>query len=511
MKDKTSPPSFSKQYERLVEQADVLLPQPAWLSTGQENKDRQEKGDAIYESGKNGMLKKALVHLIEQASEMVVISSFLFADETLQELLLKVAQKGIRVYLLTASEMRLEQDPHEADDFDKKVIEKHKKMLKKLGGYIFLRSARHFHAKMVLVDPYHRQPQGFLLTANLTSEALERNEEMAVKLTPEEVKEARSLVRWAMWEEAEHEMLNDSTFSQCKPLGKETEPPQTIKIVATTSRSQKLREQVEKILQEARSEIMVSSFGWDAEHSTVRLLCQQAQKGLNVTVLARYRPATMPALEALAKAGAKVFGFKYLHAKAIWTDQKCALVMSANLQKHGLDEGFEVGVSLQDKRAEEIHERLTRWTQVAPWQLSIKTNLGEAPSKIMVLHEKKWKELTIEEEKSIDLGILTARFAEILETDVPEIPPPPEKGFPHMARRLRLHWKVEASTLSKNAKEQSQTKGDKSQPSPYNPPVYKESDGQLVVAVSKPNELEEAAKLKKSLNARAIVRKNSSS
>ena len=90
------------------------------------------------------------------------------------------------------------------------------------------------------------------------------------------------------------------------------------------------------------------------------LMCARARQGVSLTVLARVRPRAMPALVALAEAGARVLGFKWLHAKALWADSGRGLVMSANLEKHGLDGSFELGVRLDGERAEELRTRLER-------------------------------------------------------------------------------------------------------------------------------------------------------
>ncbi|TOM07229.1 hypothetical protein CGH84_24310, partial [Vibrio parahaemolyticus] len=60
----------------------------------------------------------------------------------------------------------------------------------------------------------------------------------------------------------------------------------------------------------------------------------------------------------MVEAGAKVFGFKWLHAKAIWNEHNHGMIMSANLQEHGLDTGFELGVLLNGDRAKQLKECL---------------------------------------------------------------------------------------------------------------------------------------------------------
>ena len=88
-------------------------------------------------------------------------------------------------------------------------------------------------------------------------------------------------------------------------------------ISATTPQSTQLLDEAFEVIGSASKDLMVASFGWDADHVLTRHLVERARDGLNVTVLARMRPKSMSALKELAEAGAQVLGFPWLHAKAI--------------------------------------------------------------------------------------------------------------------------------------------------------------------------------------------------
>ncbi|TOF34167.1 hypothetical protein CGJ28_21700, partial [Vibrio parahaemolyticus] len=77
-------------------------------------------------------------------------------------------------------------------------------------------------------------------------------------------------------------------------------------------------------------ELMISSFGWQKDHEVIDAICEKAKQGVKVTILSRVRPSSMPSLIKLAEAGAEVFGFKWLHAKAIWNEHNHGMIMSAN-------------------------------------------------------------------------------------------------------------------------------------------------------------------------------------
>ena len=286
---------------------------------------------------------------------------------------------------MLASEARLDDEPSDGE-FGQRVLAEHKDMLGRLGGWVLIRSAPHFHAKLVLVDP-EASPAGMLLTANLTKEALGRNEELAVVLRPNEVKEAAELVRWAMWEDAKHELVEPGNFRAVKPIGSVGHPAPLPHVLATTSFATQLQAESVDLIDSASEKLIVASFGWAADHPVVERLCERTRDGLELTVLARVRERSMPALVALAGAGARVIGFKWLHAKALWADSGRALVMSANIEKHGLDEGFELGLKLEGEQAEELRMRLEGWSNQAAWELRLKPALGEVARDVRVWYE----------------------------------------------------------------------------------------------------------------------------
>lgn len=492
---------WKRSFVEVVDQRREKLP-PAWLATNKTSALRNERGRDVHESGRERFAANAVITLLQQAAEKVVVSSFLLADKGIEDTLLATAKRGVRVYVLLASEARLGKEESEGE-FDKKVLELHKEMLTRLGGHVLFRSAPHFHAKVVVVDP-ETCPAGMLLTANLTTEALERNEELAIVLTGEEVAEATAYAKWAMWESAEHELVDPKDrFKAVKPLGKLPHPGPSSAIVATTPKATTVRDEALRLIDDARSRIVVSSFGWDVGHEVVRRLATRARDGVDVTVLARMRPSSMPALLALAEAGARVVGFKWLHAKAIWTDSKQAMVMSANLQADGMDHGFEIGVRLSGSRADEVLARLTRWAEGAEWRLAAAPTLGDVNGKVMLWHRGQLIDDEVRPIVDVDLGTVTASSAHELMVDRPATP---NVGpLPRLAHELRCTWTVAAPLLAAKAKEVRRPIDGEDKPVSYTPPVFREPGDRLVVAVRSRDELEPARALMSEVKAAAIV------
>lgn len=496
-----NPSDWKKTCEKVVDQRDVELP-PTWIARQTESPRVEELGRAVHISGRRRQVAQRLSELLGAAQKHAIVSSFLLADKGIEDAMMEAAQRGVRVYVQLASEARLGREESDGE-FDRRVLAQHKEMLARLAGHVLFRSAPHFHAKMVLVDPWD-SPQGVLLTANLTSEALERNEELAVDLSHQEVREAAALLGWAMWETAEHEMVDpEDRFRAVKPMNALDHPGPGATLLATTSERTELHRRALEVIDSASKRLTVASFGWEKDHAVVQRLCERARDGLAVTVLARCRLASMPALLRLCQAGATVRGFRWLHAKAIWSDSGQALVMSANLQTEGLDRGFELGVHLDEDRAAELCDRLNTWAAVAPWQLEQAPTLGSVRGAAMVWDDRQFTEVEVEASVTVPLGEHTSASADDLTIDTPALPP--DGALPRMAHEVRCTWVVSAPMLQGKAKEVYRPGEGKGERSSYAPPVFKEGGGRRVVVVTSPDELQAAKRLKAEVTAAAIV------
>ena len=490
---------WSQNHQHEVDRRALILP-PTWISSQGQARATRERGQAVHISGPHRTVAARVVDLLGRATELAVVSTFLLADRAVEEALLAAAGRGVRVYVMLASEARLGQEER-AGEFDRRVVAEHKALLLRLAGHVLVRSASFFHAKVLVIDP-HSNPQGLLLTANLTREALERNEELAVDLTAQEAREAASLLGWGMWELAEHELIEPGGRFRAVRAQERLSPP-AVELLATTPEHSSLVSKVLAIIDGARSRIVVASFGWDEDHRVVRRLAERAREGLDVVILARKRTTSMPALVYLSEAGAKVSGFRWLHAKAIWSDRGEALVMSANLQRFGLDEGFELGVELKAQRATELRERLDSWRAGAPWQLAHAPTLGELSGTVEVWREREFVELRVEPNRVISRGEHTATSADVLRVSLPEPTLPDVLEVP--AHTITYTWTVLAPVLHPKAMETFRpVEAREEAPQAYTPPVFRHRE-RLFVAIRTADELLRAQQLREELGADAIV------
>ncbi|MBK9126174.1 MAG: phospholipase D family protein [Phycisphaerales bacterium] len=208
--------------EHIVDQRSRLVPPLLVRNTAPNSAARPiaKSSWRVAATGPDRCVLTEALSIIQAAQQVVVFSSFLLSDIEIQRALLEAAARGCRVYGLVAAEAKLDRDVSDEDDFETRTAESHKQMLNEFAGSMLIRSSPAFHAKCVLADPATAVARGILLTANLTTEALTRNEELAVRLSVPETQEMFEQLRYAIWEMAERELVGKGQLDRVKPLGR---------------------------------------------------------------------------------------------------------------------------------------------------------------------------------------------------------------------------------------------------------------------------------------------------
>ena len=109
----------------------------------------------------------------------------------------------------------------------------------------------------------------------------------------------------------------------------------------------------------AGQSISLSAWTIDISHPVSKSLIEKASEGIKVTIFTRPHPANVEFIYEIVKKGGKAYCHPLLHAKSLIVDCSYGLVMTANISKLGLDEGFETGVILNARQVpvlKNIHE-----------------------------------------------------------------------------------------------------------------------------------------------------------
>jgi cardiolipin synthase len=206
------------------------------------------------------------------------------------------------------------------------------------------------------------------------------------------------------------------------------------------------------LIKDARRELLVASYGLAADHVAVRAVVEAAKRGVRVTVLTRPRRAVAAGVAVLASAGVSVVGHDKLHAKALVVDGQ-ALVMSANLEAQGLDQGFEVGAVLSGSVARGVEETLREWAAAFPWVYRadatrgdhlgdfcpVKAGLRDGVVKVTESYAQKVTEVIAPDALALD------------DAPAPALTPVAPRGA--LPRRVTFAWDVIPPSLPKGATE----------------------------------------------------------
>lgn len=477
---------------------------------------REFVADGVWRTGPQGVFRQVLANALDSAGEVALLSSFLLADERLAEAMLRAAKRGVRVYVLTASEQRIGKLVRDDELFEERMSDEHKKLLESLGGKVLLRSAEHIHAKFLVVDPHSpTRARAWLSTANF-NKALQDSIDLGVQLDDSGTRALAACFHWAFWCEAERELRGERRLIEIRP-NHPAAPlrPADDAVLVTLRDGTRLRDRVVALINEARHEIIAASYGLAADHIAVRALVDASKRGVRVTFLTRPRRAVAAGVAALASAGVSVVAHDKLHAKALVVDGQ-VLVMSANLEAHGLDRDFEVGAVVSGSVARGVEETLREWATTFPWVYRADATRGDHVGDFCPVESRL---------RDGVLRVTTSHFQNLPAVVAPDAlalddAPTPEFSAStapgELPQRITFAWDIVAPNLPRGATERLREveRGDLGQGEkpnqtpariPYVPPVF-DHGGRVYVVLDSASGIDLARQAARVLGATVVLR-----
>jgi len=295
-------------------------------------------------------IQQKCIELIKGAKDFICISSFLFENNTeLCKELYNVSKKGIRIYLLLASQLLL--DKVKDDIEDHKNIKSHIQFLNEAGqGYMFIRSGE-VHSKFILIDPKSEHSKGILLTANITKRALEINNEIGIELESYQVKELYKQFLYGFYGEktTEYRFNKIAKSAKLEPI---SPVPINLErgtdVIWTTNQSKLIAKSIERFLEIIdKEEILISCWNIVLDNNISKQILHKINE--KSKILLPRSPKNYDAISQFLEKGANIRCNYLQHAKFIMTNDM-ALLFSSNLESQGLEKGFESGIILRDKK-----------------------------------------------------------------------------------------------------------------------------------------------------------------
>lgn len=327
-----------------------------------------ENEDNIYEK---------ILEDLNGAKHTIILSSFIIADDKFEDIIVKKAKQGVNVYVLTSFDIIQNKLSNEdLSEFNQEQLLQHKNMINKFVKYIKCRSARHLHAKYLMIDPsidgkFNNETICYLSTANFDSKGLKVSPEIVMKIeNPETKLNIFNFFSHGFWNEADEELtmgINEKWI--IKKINKQNQPSTKLRITniyVTTDRIVSLKDKLENMIDSNHDELILSAFTFESEQETLQKILMK-NKDIKIKVITRDRKINYQFFEKLIDRfpNLEIILMKNLHAKFIITKNEYGnyngMLFTANFAKKGLNNGYEVGVDLNEEECYVLKRIFEHW------------------------------------------------------------------------------------------------------------------------------------------------------
>lgn len=335
-------------------------------------------------------IKKEILNLIKDTRSCLKICSFILTDKDIfGEIESILEEYEVAVFILTQlDESKFSSSLLTEEELWENVNQTHLDMIKKLydkGAHI--RATKNAHAKFVISD----RKKAFVMSANVTTPSLTINPESGVYI--HDINTACHLDRvfdiiFQYGTEYTEFITADSAkqfiVSRDSKISKnafffngETNLRFTFNDI-THSLYQSLVDTIRK----AQSNIFISTYsivGLENLPELVSAIKEKNKDGFSISIFTRgmnYRADHLYSCTQLASIGCTLYGDIFNHSKGVFTNES-SILFTANIDgNHGLKNGFEVGIVLDENQAKHM-EAFIKW------------QILSAPYKFVVSPEKK--------------------------------------------------------------------------------------------------------------------------
>ncbi|MCF2136447.1 MAG: phospholipase D-like domain-containing protein [Candidatus Thorarchaeota archaeon] len=492
---------FEKKFTYHVDNSDKTVTS-AWFGREVKSWEIDLQSRVLMGGKSGGSLKRKVLEIITKSKEVIALCSFILGDKEIIDALMDAAGRDVRVYILTASEQRLRQSmSNDPDDLQERMRKEHESMLDLLAGTVLLRDAE-THAKFIISDSKTDNRMGVLSTANFTTEAFE-HPELGVVLNNAEISHLYKIFVSAWWTLAEHELLGKKRLNNIRPIVPPIDDDVDRLIsqigsfrITFPHRKTSLREEIIRLIRESATTIYISTYGISDDDDEVYTQLEDAlASGKSVNLLIRPRAKTTPIVERLVRKGAEVRGLDWLHAKVVVSDTVKgvnALIMTANLEKISLQDGYEVGFILPKRHAVTLLKIIKHWWDNANWDYALSRRYRDCVGKYMIFHNGQPEQRTIKKKRVVDLGeIALADLADYYSF---------RPNFPETndAIAVTYQWKITPPILPSICKPITDSKY------PHLS-LWERKKGKLYIAIKSEKELKEVLSVDRPPNAKIVL------
>lgn len=321
----------------------------------------------------NERLKKEIIKLIEESTEVIKLCSFIITDINVYHTLLNKARNtNVAIFIITQLDQKkltnvsVLADYLPEEDLQGNPGKRHLKFIRELfDAGIHIRAAESIHAKFIITD----RKNGFITSANITKPSLTFNTESGVYLDENNSVELDELFDVIFKKGTTYrQFLASVKKNKIFVVQSDTKVEQKFLPDSKKSGIRYTYENIENNLYKEIIDIVndATEYIYLSTYSIVKLselteftssIKEAIKRGVNIFVFCRgmnYRNDHLEGTEVLKSYGCRIYADLFNHSKGI-INQNSGLIFTANIDgNHGLKNGFEVGCLLTEKQRQEF-------------------------------------------------------------------------------------------------------------------------------------------------------------
>lgn len=330
-------------------------------------------------------IKIKVIDLIRRSKSSIKLCSFIITDHEIYSEIEKVLKTtNVAVFILTQlDESKFSTSLLTEEEMIENFNQVHLDIIKKLyskGAHV--RATRSAHAKFLISD----RKKGLLTSANITTPSLTNNPETGVliknanalshldNLFDEIFQNGTEYTRFISATSNKQFVVsrNQTITKEAKALKLKTKLKFTFE-----DYQQSLYKQIVNIIENTSGDIYISTYsivGLKFLPELIIAIKSVLKQGNSVFIFSRgmnYRSDHLEGCNMLASLGCKIYGDVYNHSKGI-ISAKESMIFTANIDgKHGLKNGFEVGLILEEGQKENLKSFIKWQISTAPYVFDI--------------------------------------------------------------------------------------------------------------------------------------------
>ncbi len=344
-----------------------------------------KKDDFFVTLPYDNSIKREIIEMIRSSKSSIKLCSFIITDpEIFSEIQEVLKRTNVAVFILTQLDTsKFSTSLLSEEEMVENFNQVHLDIVKKLysnGAHV--RATRTAHAKFLISD----RVKALLTSANITTPSLKNNPETGVYVSePNAISHLDNLFDEIFQNGTEYTgFISASSNKQFIVSRKQNISKNAIVLKNETKlkftfedHKQSLYKEIVKTVENSIGDVYLSTYsivGLNSLPEFVNAIKSKIMKGVDVYIFSRgmnYRTDHLDSCTQLAKLGCKIFGDIYNHSKGVVTPER-GMIFTANIDgNHGLKNGFEVGMVLENDQKVNLESFIKWQINTAPYVFTL--------------------------------------------------------------------------------------------------------------------------------------------